>query len=389
MQIPPPPQTLPIGVVSPSLFEALRACKAKAVWTRFGAGRVIPETPNALLGTSFHKVMEIAALGQLPAEEAAIPMAARSVFDAEAQRAFDTAHPILRSKYPTKEHLPNYFLQRERAVVAAKNLSPAIQAQLGADRRPVSGAALAPEQILTSRDGQLKGKIDWLKVKDREVVDYKAGIVPQGGGLEVSDRERRQLMFYAYLAKEKGHVVDKGTIIRSNGKRCSIEITPDEATAIAEDARRALADYNRAIELGNTFEQLAEPSKEACWFCPCIPLCNKFWQAEKVGWSDAQGFGWHIQGVVTRVSTSTLQGLEVMTMKLEQCTGTDIPQNAEVTIEQMPISWITTDASDIPQEGETVRVVHARKTSSDTAKIFRADKAFSTVWRLSRTNDRS
>jgi hypothetical protein len=325
--------------------------------------------------------MEKVALGELPSDEAAVPAAARAVFDGEAQRILNSAHALLRAKYPTKEHLPNYFLQRERAVVAAKRLSLRVREQRGPDRPPSPEAALSPEQTLVSADGQLKGKIDWLKVDDGEVVDYKAGIVPPGEGLEASDRERRQLTFYAYLANEKGHAVTKGTIVRSNGRTCSIQIAPQQATALAEDARQALADYNQAIRSLNTFEQLAQPSKEACWFCPCIPVCEKFWQAEKTGWTEVQGFGWHIQGVITNISTSTLQGLTVMTMKLGRCTGTDIQQNTEVTIEQVPVSWVTTDPSDIPREGDAIRVVHARKATADSTTVFRADKALSTIWR--------
>src|ERR1035438_8443041 len=176
MQIPTPPLPQAIHRASPTLYEALRTCKAKALWTRFGPRQIIPETPNALLGTSFHKVMEVAALGQLPADEAAVTPAARLVFDAEAQRTFEAAHPLLRGKYATREHLPNYFLQRERAAAAATRLSLAIHAQLGDAPAPSSGAAPSLEQTLTSADGQLKGKIDWLKAADHGVVDSKGAL---------------------------------------------------------------------------------------------------------------------------------------------------------------------------------------------------------------------
>lgn len=349
---------------------------------RFGPRQVIPETPNSLLGTSFHKVMEVAALGRFPAAEAGAAQAARLVFEDEAQKTFDAAHPLLKMKYPTKQHLPNYFLQRERAVAAATRLSVAVQSQIDGASRATSIAAPRPEQTLTSVDGLLKGKIDWLKAADSEVVDYKAGIVPQGEGLAVSDRERRQLTFYAYLAHERGHVIQKGTIVRSNGRSCSIQISPQETAAIAEDARRALADYNRDVESGKTFAQLARPAKESCWFCPCIPFCEQFWQAQKTGWTEYQGFGWHIQGTVTQLSAAAFQGLDVITMTLATSAGTDIPNGSTLAIEQLPSTWVSTDPATLPKLGDVIRVVHARKAHPETSLVFRADKALSSLWRV-------
>jgi hypothetical protein len=383
MQIPTPPSPQPIQAVSPSLYEALRSCKAKALWTRHGNRQTIPETPNSLLGTSFHKAMEVAALGQLPKDPLAALAAARLAFDHEAQRTFDAAHPLLRNKYPTKEHLPNYFLQRERAALAAAGIAPSFRTQGPATPGSTPQAAPAPEQTFVSTDAKLKGKIDLLKPAEREVVDYKAGIVLPGQGSEVSDRERRQLTFYAYLAQERGYPVQKGTIVRSNGTVCSIDIAHQDATALAEQARNTLREFNLAIESGKTFPDLAQPSKEACWFCPCIPFCELFWQAQNTGWTEYQGFGWHIEGTVNRISTSELQGLTIITMTLCPARGTDIPEGASVTIEQVPSTWITADPTTIPKQGDLVRIVHARRAHADNSVLFRADKALSTIWHSS------
>jgi hypothetical protein len=304
-------------------------------------------------------------------------------FDREAQRVFDGAHPLLRNKYPTKEHLPNYFLQRARAALAAAAIVPPSRSPAPAPPGSTPQAAVAPEQTLTSTDGKLKGKIDWLKPDNHEVVDYKAGIVPPGEGDEISDRERRQLTFYAYLAQERGHTIQKGTIVRSNGKLCSIDIAGQDAQAIANNARNALDEYNQAAASGQTFSQLAQPSKEACWFCPCIPLCEPFWEAQKTGWTEFPGFGWHIEGTVAQVSTSELQGLIIVTMALNPARGTDIPEGATITIEQVPATWISENPAALPQPGEQVRVVHARKAHAQNPSVFRADKALSTIWQKS------
>lgn len=385
MQLPLPPSPQPIQAITPSLYEAMRHCKAKAVWARFGPRQVIPDVPNAVLGTTFHKVMEAAAKRRLqPHSEGD----ARGLFDAEAQRIFDSAHPLLRNKYSTKEHLPNYFLQRERATLAALRLSSSIPPALpGVDvtaSQPSSpaGPGSPAEQLLSSQDGQLRGKIDFLNIAAHEVVDYKSGIVFQGSGSEVSDRERRQLSFYAYLAQERGVMVQKGTIIRSNGQAASIQISPQDALSLAQEARNTLAEYNRAVGSGSTFHDLGQPSKEACWLCPCIPFCEKFWGVQKPDWAEFQGFGWHLQGLISHASESDLQGLRVLTVTLSNSTGTSIPDGVAVTIEQVPIPWITPDPATAPQQGQAIRVVHARRPEEANSQLFRADKALSTVWQL-------
>jgi hypothetical protein len=63
MQLPAPPIPEKIEAISPTLYEAAAACKAKAVWVRFGNRQHMIDTPNALIGTAFHKVMEWAAAG--------------------------------------------------------------------------------------------------------------------------------------------------------------------------------------------------------------------------------------------------------------------------------------------------------------------------------------
>ena len=133
MYLPLPPSPQPIQAISPSLYEAMRHCRARAVWARFGPRQVIPDVPNAVLGTSFHRVMEAAAERRLPPHS---QVEARGLFDAEAQRIFEGAHPLLRNKYPTKAHLPNYFLQRERAASQRYAFLPQSPRRPPGSRRP-------------------------------------------------------------------------------------------------------------------------------------------------------------------------------------------------------------------------------------------------------------
>ena len=252
MELPPSPIPRTVSTISHSLYEALSACKAKAVWLKFGDRALVPETPKSIIGICFHKVMEASSSGKLP-NDIAFEGAAKRTFDDEAQRLYESAHVLLRNKYPTRLHLPNYFLQRERATVAARRF---IRSSVKGPSRPIpSGTGLSPhpEQRLSSRDGRLVGTVDFIDLPKREIVDYKTGTTAEGGRDEPSERELRQLQFYAYLAREQGIEISSGSIVRANGKKHSVAIDIKSPDALAESARSLLADFNHDVNSGKAF----------------------------------------------------------------------------------------------------------------------------------------
>lgn len=374
MRVPKPPPLHPIEVLSPSIYEALVRCPARAAWasTPFDARAPMPAHPSAVLGTAFHAVMAAAHRGDLEEGADVVRTRARDVFDRTALRGFEQAHPLLRAKFRSAHHLPYFNLLRERAVVRASSI-----AQAGTTR-PATGAAGGPARQLTetklrSRDGRIAGRPDFLDAEAREIVDYKSGGATAAGSL--SDAEERQLRLYAYLAHENDINVATLVVVRADGARDTAPVTRTEAAHEGQKARTHLHAFNELAVARRTFEDVATPSPTACRGCQCIPFCEPFWRSATPTWSEA---GVHLEGRLVSVDTSTQQGVPLLSLAVEVGRGTVPLGNA--TVEQLPDPWIRAGGGLGPVAGATIRVVDARISSATQAIVVRADKATTAVW---------
>jgi hypothetical protein len=321
----------------------------------------------ALLGTCFHQVMEASTEGRLDGSERR--EAARGLFDRLAADAHQRAHPLLRLKFSTPERMPYYHMLRERAAVAVSE---------AATVRQIDGrAAPVVETTLTSADGLLRGRPDRLDAEAGEVFDFKTGNVPDDIEREVSEREKRQLLLYAHLAAENGIEITRGTIVRGNGRRATIDLPLDAVEKEAASARARLGDFNRAVEQGSGFSELASPEPSTCRFCPCIPFCPAFWEAADEGWRE--GAGAHAEGIVTSVSASVQQATDLVSIELDVSRGT--APAGPAWVEHVPASWITADGGKLPEPGDTVRVVDGR-LASEAPAVVRPDRVMTSIWVL-------
>lgn len=246
MRIPQPPAIAPLPRVSPTIYEMLRVCRARAAWAAFGERTAVPEHPMALLGTCFHAVMEKAVAGELPVEEAGRD-AARLAFDQLVASRHGLAHPLLRTKFPSPDKLPYYNLFRERAALLASEAAQrrAAPPAGGSSAQAASDHAdVLVETTLRSADGLLVGRPDRVNVQDAEVIDYKTGVASEGDGWNVSDSESRQLKLYVALALDAGLRLAKGTIVRGDGRAATIRISSDEAEAEGQHARQELVSWS-------------------------------------------------------------------------------------------------------------------------------------------------
>ena len=374
MLIPDPPTPQPIESISPTLYETILACPARAVWSVNGQRGALPPHPSALLGTCFHGVMEAAQKGLIMGgdfDECRI--GAQSLFDSLAAKAYGYAHPLLRVKFPTPEKLPFYNMYRERAAVSAAGLISQRPESAGPGRGAFAEAA---EQRFGSADGIIVGRPDLIDTAAEEVVDYKTGLGVKEPW-QVSQHEARQLSLYAYLANEAGISVSHGKIVRGDGQTATIDITPAMAEGEAGRAREVLANYNTSAA-GANFSDLARPSSDTCRRCPCIPMCEPFWQAADPTWQDDCGV--HIQGTIMRVQAVTVQDTPILTLQVEATGGTTMP--GSVALEQIPTAWVTADGDRPPEVQDVVRLVDARMVSEDPA-VVRADRIMTLLWRLS------
>lgn len=377
MQIPAPPDVIPLTRISPSQYEAGRACKARLAWAAAGRRNELPDHPKALLGICFHAVVEAAATGRLQSDnEELTGAAARDMFDQLATSAYGRAHPLVRVKYESVEVLPYYYLFRERAALMARRVaertrpSPPPSAAVrhaGPSRRLV-------EKELSSRDGLLFGRPDYVDAQAREIVDYKTGASSDDASV-MSPAEARQLRLYVHLAFENELAVSRGVIVRPGGQRAEAEVTQSQAEAEGAQARELLAQFNQIA--GRPFEAVANPSAETCKFCSCIPFCEPFWRAADPAWSD--DCGTHVEGRISEITETQVQGIPVVTFGLDVSRGTIAAVAAFV--EQVPESWTTIGGHPRPRIGELMRIVHARAISLDAPRVvIRVDRALTSVW---------
>ncbi|HHK43002.1 MAG TPA: hypothetical protein ENJ50_11330, partial [Planctomycetaceae bacterium] len=310
MKLPIVPDVQPITSISPTLYAAARKCPARATWSAHGDRSSLPDHPRGLLGMAVHHVLERAALGGVAgADTAAKREAARGIYDQKVTDLFASAHPILMAKFRTAERLPYYNLYRERvALLAAER---AVDPPTG-NRGGGAGGGTAQhrstvEQTLRSNDGKLKGRPDIVDSARSEVVDYKTSRAPEDGG--VRDDEARQLRLYAHLVNENGRSVTTGVILRADRSRGEIDISASEAEAEAAEAVKKLEELGALV--GRAFEEAATPSPASCSRCPCIPMCERFWNEAEPDWAEETGR--QIQGTVqaVRVTSTGLVGIDI------------------------------------------------------------------------------
>ena len=136
-----------------------------------------------------------------------------------------------------------------------------------------------------------------------------------------------------------------------------------------------LAQYNGSA--GSAFDEAAQ-SAENCSFCPCIPFCETFWRTASPAWAEQCGV--HLEGRVSSVDESTLQGMKLVTLRMDVQRGT---VGADDTfVEQIPEAWITADGADVPRAGSVVRVVHGRLAGDAPPQMIRVDRTTTSVWTI-------
>lgn len=369
MQLPSPAAPVLFESLSPSRYNAALICPARALWSVSLPLGALPTAPAALLGSSFHKVMEAVNRGRIVGSAEAARDQARRIFDDEAARQLAQAHPLVGAKFASPSSLPFYHQKRASAVVRAVRLrvggaSPTPQSQ----STPSSAAFTNPsvlvvEKSLESSDRLLRGRLDCFDPSNGLLSDYKSGMAPQDGGL--SEGEARQLLLYAHLLWENGYEPEEAAIVRSDGKETRLPVTQALADKEGRAARSVLLQLNADLNQGRRIEEMATPSAENCSGCSFVALCPAFWDAAEPSWSISASSSSiasvHIEGQVLAVAQSvSLAGGGLTTLELGVERGTITRGRA--VLEQVPTAWLTCDGSRAPEVGDTVRVTNAALT---------------------------
>jgi CRISPR/Cas system-associated exonuclease Cas4 (RecB family) len=377
MRVPQGPIVRPLDTISPTLYDSALLCKARAAWQAFGQRDTLPSHPAALLGQAYHAVMEAAILGRLGATGEEVEERGRALFESRTERLFKSSHPLLRAKFGRWDRLPYYSLYMERAAQKAASLRRADPAKRRLEPESSdqpSATRRLTEKELFSSDRRIKGRPDYVDLDQGAVIDYKSGAALQIANDEMTDSERRQLTLYAFLLRENEVAVTRGIIDRADGRRAEVAISVEAAEREAANARTVQDEFNNAAAILD-FQGLANASPISCASCPCIPLCEQFWNNANKDWSSSVGV--HVGGRVEHISTVEVSGVQVASISVGVDSGT--VQSGPSTVEQIPTQWLTCDSSDLPSAGDYVRVVDA-KISSDDPLVIVTDKAMTSVW---------
>lgn len=373
MIIPEPPALKRAEHVTPSLYETLLGCPARAAWHIGGRRNTLAPHPLALLGTCFHAVMEGVQRGEVRGDGEERRRAARDLFDRIASDLHGGTHALLRVKFAAPDKLPFYNLFRERAAALAVDYPAGFNQGAAASAQ---GPRAPVEQRFSSSDGVIVGRPDVIDRQSSEVIDYKSGLATEGAW-RVSEKEARRLHLYVYLAREAGMDISRGTIVRGDGQTATIDIAPAAAEAEAQKARDALAAFNADIR-DRSFYGLAQPAAETCRMCPCLPMCEPFWEASDQTWEADCGV--HVEGTVVEVDAASLQGVPLISLRVNATRGT--VGEGEVELEQVPLAWATADGDRAPKVGDVVRLVDGRLANPHDPIIVRADRTTTSLWRV-------
>ena len=299
------PEPMPMGRVTPTSGEALRACALRVAYSldKTFDWLNVPSTWS-ILGSATHRVCEVAAGGGLSgcsSQEAAKALA-QHVWDCEVltgqKRLLESSAVLVPA--PAVERWPGYQLSRTRAVRRAlqdyvhEGTAPlSVTCQEEVETRlhgvePPSKPCRQVEVEIWPEDAEqpLAGRIDRLESYDDqlELYDLKSAV---GGHDGLRPSHRRQLLVYSYLVhRVRGSWPVTAGVRYLDGQEDVIDVVPAEAQATAFEYLSLLEDYNKRVTSCGTC--LAEPSSDTCIFCDYKCLCEPFFDGLTPEWGGPQ-----------------------------------------------------------------------------------------------------
>jgi RecB family exonuclease len=273
-----------LKLASPSLVVGLDRCGLAVYLSRQprGDGRSRgPSTPSARLGTAAHRILEWAA-NNAPdltlADDLEATVRQRWHEECADEHAAAARHPA-EWRYGPYPEWPRYATIQANLVVAVGELVKEL-AGVPHERR-------VAEMSARTTAGDIAGTIDLIVLDengDATVIDHKVGTVTDGD-LAPGGAYHTQVLLYAAMARDMGYRV-AGAQVRPLGRTPVLLRTDDaELDEVLTRARQAVAQYNNAVDAGEVL-QLAQPSEEACRWCPFLIDCPAVWSGGEVDLGD-------------------------------------------------------------------------------------------------------
>lgn len=367
MKLPFWPKISPLRKITPTLYNAATACLARTLWVDQGDRKVFPKSPSVILGKAFHAVVEESQrLGQYVDEEEQFE-AAKRLFNKCALIGFNESHPLIRARWSSPNHMPNYGLLQSEAALNSLTVRGEYNTQHNSARFFV-------EHKLVSHDKQIEGRVDLIDTFAREVIDFKSGIAPSDGE-QISPNEQRQLRLYAFLCNEHGIGIERGVIVRRDGQRIGMPLLKHEVLDEANTARAVLSNLNSLIDSGATIVDLATATENNCQFCECRPMCEPFWSMSRPDWST--NVGMCVEGAVLDLKRRQSQSGPTIQLSLSVTRGT-LSSGVHST-DALPAVLIEADGESNLKVGDIVRLVDLAQT--DDGELLRSRRhSLTTIW---------
>lgn len=316
-----------IEAVTPTLVETLYTCKLQAGLSRLKeANRFVLGNPKAWLGIAYHEVLATAGGYSGDDLEAVLAAAWHAAINREYQRAKN--HP-LDKRFGEPETWPGYHLVAAMARVRAQELVEARQDP--SERHPMpkpTKLASHREHKFSGAGGRIVGRPD--VVRHYEIIDFKSGNIYNGSVQEqIKHSYARQLKLYAFLVKESlGWWPRRAILVPMVGMPVEIEVDPRACEKEARDAVRLLNDYNALVSQRTDIAQFANPSPEACQWCPFQSICPCFWDAVEPNWLDLGTAA--IKGII-REAPRALYYENTVSLAIEVQGGTERQEVMEIS----------------------------------------------------------
>jgi CRISPR/Cas system-associated exonuclease Cas4 (RecB family) len=333
------PSAEAVKAISPSGFEAMRACRLRAAFARSNQPSPAQPTAPQLLGTICHVVLETltktrAILGPDWTQQLELHWA-----KATREAAADLAAADGGAVAPP-EQWDGYEIKLARLRKAARRLHELL-APLG------DSAELITETSLSAADGWMHGRPD-LIVRGEDVhwlLDYKTGPVLSRDSRVPRESYVRQLQLYAYLESESmGDWPQRAFLVPLQGPVVEVDIDPAACAALAEVALDLLAAFNAHAPA----PQPPSPAPETCRWCPYAPNCPAFWESCDEGWAPTVLAA---AGTAKAVTHPSLGGVSV-TLEVEAGSLEHRSINVRaISVEDHPAAGMLAEGSDIALVG--------------------------------------
>jgi PD-(D/E)XK nuclease superfamily len=279
---------------------ALERCAFKGLLAFLELDGSLPDpipTRASLVGTFYHRAMEVAVTAKTEAE-------VEQILESEINKLQSTV-----SRWP--------HLRRAGSVSGWDEINNAftLATQMASNRHTVGSVdSVLVEKELCSTNGVLIGRPDYFLVaRDRaKLLEYKSSkIRDECGG--PSEDHINQLRFYSALIVDSYDVVQIDARIESlSGDSYEVVITRKEAKEFAARVAATIEVVNRSAAQDREFTHLTKPSNENCAFCESRILCAPFKrEQDRIG---LEGENFVLEGVIKKCDLDSALNIAAVTV---------------------------------------------------------------------------